>query len=210
MKESRPNFISVDKERLATFIDAIFAIVMTIMILEVKVPEIGEVSGGNLRHELHKTIVPFTGFLISFFTVAIIWFDHHDLFKLINAATKGFALLNFVFVAIIAILPFSSALAWQYAGDSTATFIYAVNILLISLVIGALFYYVNYFKLINREEAGKSRFYAMKRKLNVLFTGLMILALPLTYVSSYVPLIVAGLTPLTHSLLILFSSRFKS
>src|ERR1043166_7297553 len=102
MKDSRPNFISVDKERLATFIDAIFAIVMTIMILEVKVPEIAGVSGGNLRHELHKTIGPFTGFLISFFTVAIIWFDHHDLFKLLNGATKGFALLNFVFVAIIA------------------------------------------------------------------------------------------------------------
>src|SRR5216683_3191190 len=94
-------FIKIEKDRFVIFIDALIAIVMTIMVLEIKIPAIENLTDEAFRHELGKSVTPLIGFLVSFGSLTMIWIDHHDLMKDIAGVTKQFALLNFLFIVVI-------------------------------------------------------------------------------------------------------------
>src|SRR5215471_8906664 len=132
-------FIKVEKERFIIFIDALMAIIMTIMVLEVKIPDVETLTDETLRQELHKIVTPLIGFLVSFSTLTMIWMSHHDLVREIKVITKQFALLNFLLILVIALVPFSTALGWGYSKTSLATFIYALNIFLLSTAFAILY-----------------------------------------------------------------------
>src|SRR5215510_6934142 len=134
--EIKKEFLKIEKERFVTFMDALMAIIMTIMVLEIKVPDVETLTDQTLRHELHKAITPLIGFLVSFGTLAMIWISHHDLMRHINGITKQFALLNFLLILIIALVPFSTALGWGYPKTPLAVFIYSLNIFLLSAGFG--------------------------------------------------------------------------
>src|SRR5207248_11566571 len=107
------------------------AIVMPIMVFEIKIPAVETLTDETLRQELHKAVTPLIGFLVSFSTLIMIWMSHNDLMKDIKVITKQFALLNFLFILVIALVPFSTSLACGYSKTSFAVFIYALNIFLI-------------------------------------------------------------------------------
>src|SRR5438477_3725073 len=117
-------FLKIEKERFIMFMDALMAIIMTIMVLEIKIPVIENLSDQTLRQELRKEIVPLIGFLVSFGTLTSIWISHHDMMRDVKEMTKQFALLNFLLILIMALVPFSTALGWGYSKTSFATFIY--------------------------------------------------------------------------------------
>ena len=131
--EFKHELIKIEKERFIIFIDALIAIIMTIIVLEIKIPEVDNLNDNALRHELRKAVTPFIGFLVSFGTLVMIWIDHNDLMRNVKGITKPFALLNFLLILVIAMLPFSTALAWGYATDSLAVFLYAMNLVLLSI-----------------------------------------------------------------------------
>src|SRR5215471_13558529 len=132
-------FIKIEKERFIIFTDALIAIIMTIMVLEVKIPDAETLTDETLRQELHKAVTPLIGFLVSFSTLTMIWMSHHDLVRDIKVITKQFALLNFLLIIVIALVPFSTALGWGYSKISLAVFIYALNIFLLSTAFAILY-----------------------------------------------------------------------
>src|SRR6266513_1626202 len=82
--------IQIEKERFITFMDALMAIIMTIMVLEIKIPAVETLTDETLRQELHKAVTPLIGFLVSFSTLIMIWMSHNDLMRDINGITKQF------------------------------------------------------------------------------------------------------------------------
>src|SRR5215468_8517602 len=132
--EIKKEFLKIEKARFVTFMDALMAIIMTIMVLEVKIPAVETLTNETLRPELHKVVTPLIGFLVSFGTLIMIWISHNDLMRDINRITKQFALLNFLLILVMALVPFSTALGWGYSKTSLAVFIYALNIFLLSTV----------------------------------------------------------------------------
>ena len=130
--EIKKEFLKIEKERFVTFMDALMAIIMTIMVLEIKIPAVETLTDESLRQELHKAVTPLIGFLVSFGTLTMIWISHNDLMRDIHGITKQFALLNFLLILVSALVPFSTALAWGYSTTSLAVFIYALNIFLLS------------------------------------------------------------------------------
>src|SRR4051812_47894115 len=103
--EIQKEFLKVEKERFVTFMDALMAIIMTIMVLEIKIPDVETLTDQSLRHELHKVITPLIGFIVSFGTLTSIWISHNDLMKEIHGITKQFALLNFLLILVSALVP---------------------------------------------------------------------------------------------------------
>src|SRR5207247_4015925 len=103
---------------------------MSLMVFEIKIPAVETLTYETLRQGLHKAVTPLIGFLVSFSTLTMIWMSHNDLMKDIKVITKQFALLNFLFILVIALVPFSTALGWGYSKTSLAVFIYALNIFL--------------------------------------------------------------------------------
>src|SRR5215470_18011178 len=108
--EIKKEFLKIEKERFTIFMDALMAIIMTIMVLEIKIPTVETLTNETLRHELHKIVTPLIGFLVSFGTLAMIWMSHNDLMRDINGINKQFVLLNFLLILVMALIPFSTAL----------------------------------------------------------------------------------------------------
>ena len=205
--EIKKEFLRIDKERFVIFTDALMAIIMTIMVLEVKLPDVETLTNEALRHELHKAVTPLIGFLVSFGTLTMIWISHNDLMRDIKDITKQFALLNFLLILVIALVPFSTALGWGYSKTSLAVFIYALNIFLLSLGFAILYGFSIAKKLI---PVTASQY--MRAKKIVSFSGLVLLliAMFLSFVNPGLSLFLTALIPLAHTIPIVFAYKFKS
>ncbi len=92
----------IDKHRLTIFTDAIMAIIMTILILDLKVPKVNDASDHELGLQLFKQLPHFLGFVISFLMIVIIWFSHHDLMAGLQQPDRTFTTTNFLFTGAIA------------------------------------------------------------------------------------------------------------
>jgi uncharacterized membrane protein len=205
--EIKKEFIKIEKERFIIFMDALMAIIMTIMVLEIKIPDVETLTNDTLRYELHKIVTPLIGFFVSFGTLVMLWISHNDLMRDVKGITKQFALLNFLWILIIALLPFSTALGWGYSKTPLAVFIYALNIFLVSMV----FVVLHVFSLAKGLlPVTTSQF--MRAKKIISFWGLALLAIAmfLSFVNPGLSLFLTALIPLAHAIPTIFAYKFKS
>jgi uncharacterized membrane protein len=89
--------------RLAAYSDAVFAVIVTIMVLELRAPE--EASFAALW-PLWPTVISYA---VSYLFIAIIWINHHHLMRFVSAPTLGLIWTNFVHLFLVSLLPFATA-----------------------------------------------------------------------------------------------------
>lgn len=132
-------------ERLVFFSDAVFAIAITLLIIEIKVPELKDVAVTDrsfLEAMIH--LVPkFFGFVFSFFIIGLYWFIHHKMFGYVINYNGRLIWLNLVFLFSIVLMPFSTAVYSEYSSPEYISLIfpYAVYVFNISLT-GVLNYFL--------------------------------------------------------------------
>ena len=116
--ESRKEF---QLERLILFTDAVFAIAITLLIIEIKVPELrgDEATEGALISYLAHLIPRFAGFFISFMLIGMYWTRHHFLFGFVTDYTPKLIWLNMMFLLSIVLMPFSTGFFGEYSTPST-------------------------------------------------------------------------------------------
>ena len=125
--------MSFQVERFITFSDGVFAIVITIMVFELKVPEL-EIPGDRaLWHELSKMGLKFLSFFTSFGVVGYYWWVHHRIFGYAVKYSTGLLWINFGYLFTVAIIPFSSRLLGDYSAYTNMQVPYAVYVLNICL-----------------------------------------------------------------------------
>jgi uncharacterized membrane protein len=121
-------------ERLVLFSDAVFAIAITLLIIELHVPEITTLpyTDKHLLDLLSELIPKFIGFLVSFIVIAMYWINHHLLFGLLHNYNRKIIWANLRFLFTIVLMPFSSAFYSEYwnRGFITPIAFYAFNITL--------------------------------------------------------------------------------
>lgn len=105
-------------ERLILFSDAVFAIAITLLVIEIKIPELPHdiVSDNHLLHALKELIPKFLGFLVSFMMIGLYWTIHHRMFGFVTSYTRKMLVLNLVFLFFVALMPFSTGFYSEYAG----------------------------------------------------------------------------------------------
>lgn len=134
-----------DTDRLEAYSDAIIAIAITLLVLEIHVPERHDGAGdGALWHELGQLWPSYLGFAISFTVIGIMWINHHEIFRYIRCANHSLMLLNTLFLFLIAMAPFPTALLAEYLGhdgERTATIVYTGWSLAIAIVYNILWRY---------------------------------------------------------------------
>ncbi|MEO6218938.1 MAG: TMEM175 family protein [Ginsengibacter sp.] len=129
--------MSFQVERFITFSDGVFAIVITIMVFELKVPEITNPlipSDHLLWEKLTKMGLKFLGFFISYGIVGHYWSVHHRIFGYAQKYTTALLWINLGFLLTVALLPFSSALLGDYSSHTNMQLPYAFYVLNICLV----------------------------------------------------------------------------
>ncbi|HEY1854305.1 MAG TPA: TMEM175 family protein [Solirubrobacterales bacterium] len=121
--------------RLEAFSDGVFAIAITLLVLEIDVPEPGS---GQLGRELLAQWPSYAAFVVSFVTIGIIWINHHAMVRRLARADQSILVWNLFLLMSVSALPFTTALMAAYlkesAGESLAAAIYSGSFLLMSLI----------------------------------------------------------------------------
>jgi uncharacterized membrane protein len=99
--------------RLEAFSDGVFAVAITLLALNLAVPGPGH-SNGSLAYQLANHWPAFLAYLISFFTVGIIWVNHHALLSNVVVVSRLLLYLNLILLLFVVMLPFGAATVSDY------------------------------------------------------------------------------------------------
>jgi uncharacterized membrane protein len=128
-------------DRVIFLSDGVFAISITLLVLDLRLPELPELSSETLRDALLSNSSHFISFVISFYVIGIFWLAHLRMFSLIDRYTRGLALLNLLFLMSIAIMPFSTKLVGEYGSVTLAAVLYSLSLVFTSVTSNLLWLY---------------------------------------------------------------------
>src|SRR5262245_61055932 len=129
--------------RVEAFSDGVFAIAITLLILEIRVPELEGGSGGReLAAALLRLWPSFFAFLFSFFVILVMWINHHEFMRWVKDHDYKFLFANGLVLLWVTFVPFPTAVVARYLGtnaDRAAAAFYCGTFLCIALSYQALF-----------------------------------------------------------------------
>jgi uncharacterized membrane protein len=115
-------------ERVVFFSNAVFAIAITLLVIDLRVPDLpGDASSQAIADELIRLAPRFFAFGLSFAVIGMYWLTHWRRFQLITHVTQRLVLINLVLLGSVAFIPFPTALIAQF-GDGLTTAIYALSV----------------------------------------------------------------------------------
>jgi uncharacterized membrane protein len=109
----------ITADRLAAYSDAVFAVIVTIMVLELKAPEQAAFSD---LWPLWPTAISYA---VSYLFIAIIWINHHYLWRLVGPPTLGLIWINFIHLFLVSLLPFATSWIARTRLASSPVVVYA-------------------------------------------------------------------------------------
>ncbi|HEX3319043.1 MAG TPA: TMEM175 family protein [Solirubrobacteraceae bacterium] len=104
----------MSKARLEAFSDGVFAVAITLLVLEIAVP--GE--QGDLPHEVGRLWPSFAGYVVSFLTIGIIWVNHHTMVTAFTRLDRTTLFLNLNLLLWVVLIPWSTALIAEHLRDT--------------------------------------------------------------------------------------------
>ncbi len=174
------------KERFEAITDAVMAIIITIMALEIELP--------NLTAEgINEFIVQVAIYIISYAFIAILWINHHTIFKHVKIVDHTTLWFNFLLLFSTSLIPLATRTINKAFLDNSSHILFA-------LVMGTatLFYFILDERAIKLSE---NKRIANTRKMNLLATLLFFGAIPLSYISIYISAAIFVLVPTSYFLL---------
>ena len=135
------------KNRLEAFSDGVLAIAITLLVIDIRPPEIRE--GERLAHALWAQWPSYVAYLVSFLTIGVIWLNHHRIFEQVARVDGPLLLLNLNLLLWTALIPFPTAVVAEHLGGAgeaarKAAALYSGVLLMMGLSFGALFAWVTH------------------------------------------------------------------
>ena len=119
-------------DRVGAFSDGVFAIAITLLVLNIEVPDVSGRDLGAAISDLHDDFVAYG---IGFAVIGLFWYEHHKLFAKLGRASGRLVLVNTALLALIALMPFTTAVLGRY-DEPLAVALYAGNVGLTVIVAG--------------------------------------------------------------------------
>jgi uncharacterized membrane protein len=132
-KKIQKKLVLFSPERASFLSDGFFAIVMTLLILEIPVPELLKTEVSRLPDELLRLTPKFLSYFFSFYTLYIYWVNHHTVFQFVTKANRIMLWVNGLFLFFVALIPYVTALIGHYYFDRFAVLCYGVILLFTSV-----------------------------------------------------------------------------
>ncbi len=129
-------------DRLCALADGVYAVALTLLVLDLKIPEIPGLTNPQLRADLFQQIPNFVAYTVAFFVIGFFWMNHHRIFESVVVCNKWALQLNLIHLFFISLTPYSTSLIGHYEGDHIATIFFSVNLGLASLSLSLLALYV--------------------------------------------------------------------
>ncbi len=175
-------------QRIEAFSDGVFAIAITLLIIEIGVPHPSGDRG--LQDALADLWPSYGAYVLSFVMIGIYWANHHSFFRLFLRTDHFFLILNVVFLMAIAFMPFPTAVLGEYLRDAgerdAAVGFYAFGLLLPAVGWLSIWLYANARDLLDERLAPDYvRFLTVQY---VLSTGVYVVAVAVSFVSAWAAL----------------------
>ncbi|MCF6132534.1 TMEM175 family protein [Flavobacterium wongokense] len=129
-------------ERMILFSDAVFAIVITLMAIEIKIPENIELTSENMSHEIKHLLPTLLAYMVSFIFIGSIWYQHLKMFSLLKDYDRGLVIRNMLLLFFIGLFPFSATLITRAKGQMLPFFMYLFMILFCVIAQYILYHYI--------------------------------------------------------------------
>ena len=115
----------IEYDRVLFFSDAVFAIAITLLVVDLQVPDVPDRQSGQ---QLRDSLPQIGGFALSFAVIGLFWIAHHSLFRYIKGLNRPLVLLNLLFLGCVAFLPYPTSLLSAAGDQAPATVFYAASI----------------------------------------------------------------------------------
>jgi len=134
----------IQKDRITTLIDSIYAFAMTLLVITVDIPSKYEHTHDPAPvHTILMQVLPdLAHFFIAFSILALLWYFHHQQFHHLTSLDRPLLCMNIVSLAFVCLIPFSTNIAGDYPLDVLGAVIFEINILAIGLITLIQWYYI--------------------------------------------------------------------
>ncbi len=183
----------ISPERLRTLADGVFAIVMTLLVLELSVPVVKGFSADyELLHKLVKMRMEFLIYGLSFLILGVFWVIHHTIFQDVKRYDTTLVWLNIVFLMFVSLIPFSTALVGKNGFITVTGVIYGINMLLLFDLGWAIFSFITGKRRLVGEDFDPNIIKGGKR-MGLVYTLIMAPAIGIAFISPKVSFIIYAL-----------------
>lgn len=174
----------MNKGRIEAFSDGVIAIIITIMVLELHIPELkGSFTQQDIWSEFYELAPKLLAYLLSFIVVAILWINHHALFDRIPHSTSKLIWYNAFLLFAMSLIPLPTAFIAEHPLLPEASLFYGFIMFLTSFLFFLLRRYVEV-------DAKLIPYNQFIQKSNILSASLYFLSMPLAFVSVYLSFII--------------------
>ncbi|MCD4782790.1 MAG: TMEM175 family protein [Candidatus Eremiobacteraeota bacterium] len=130
--------------RITNLCDGVLAIVMTILVLDLKIDRIGNISSTSLMQEILKVLPRIETYIIVFILLGFFWLENHRIFEYIKKTDRTFIWLNIFFLMFISILPFFTDLVAEFEKFPIVVALFGVNLFFVQLSLFITWRYVTH------------------------------------------------------------------
>jgi uncharacterized membrane protein len=167
-----------DLGRIVAFSDGVMAVAITLLVLNLNVPDVG---GGELDDELFDLRSSFGAYLLAFLLVGRFWLIHHRLFEAIRAFDDRLAALNLLFLALIALVPFTTDVWDRYSDVPVAAAMFGLVLGLAAFINWAMIRYSLSRNMIHAHRREETRPFGTPVALG--FSAVFLLSVPIAFVN---------------------------
>ena len=188
-------------ERIILFSDAVFAIAITLLVIEIKIPSMhdGIANEADLLRAIGHLTPKILGFLVSFLLIGIYWTRHHALFGYVIDYTPKLLWLNLAFLLSVVLMPFSTGIFGEYSTPRTIHYVtplvlYVLNLCYSGVMLFFLWQYVG--NPANRvcDDSLTPEIIRAAKTRAVIITSVFALSIPVAFINAfaarYVPLLI--------------------
>ena len=196
-------------ERIVFFSDAVMAIAITLLAIDLKLPEVsGTLTSSDLANLLDHLGPRLMSFVISFTVVGIYWVSHHRYFGLIKRYDGILIGLNMLFLFFIVMMPFISNLFGQYSYLPLAVSSYAMAVAAIGLIMSAIWLYASHHHRLVDKDLGME-FIRTRNIVALVVPVIFLISIPFAWLNPFAAIFIWWISPLVSHFVVRIAERWS-
>ena len=133
----------MNKARLESFSDGVFAFAITLLVLGIQVPELKSIDDQQLREGLLQALQQLLPYVTSFATIGIIWLNHHAMFHAVERVDHPVLVFNLLLLLVVSFIPFPTAVLGRYGPLPSSAFLYGCVLTMLGCTFSLLSFYID-------------------------------------------------------------------
>ncbi len=183
--------MKIGTTRVETFSDGVIAIIITIMVLQLQLPDLSkDSSSANTMKHLSRLLPYFITYAFSFMMIGIFWSNHHHMFHLLEKTDENLLWQNFIFLFLLSLVPLATSIVGSNPFSAISPAIYGIVMLLTTLSFLLMRHYSLRKNLVHSDDdsilTGKILKVSVRARSKAIIGSLIyLISIPLAYVSVY-------------------------